>query len=176
MFLYQRHYCINLFVIITIFPLSFCTLTVCLSFPIAIPLFLLSHFSSFLLSLVLFLFILFFFICLLLQLSLSHINNCTVETCPVYTRLQCKGRSTRTRSLPLDWGTGNCRSLSFGSSLDPLRLVRRGSAAAGELWYHTDRPQLRAGFTTEIRSLEIGSALRLPKIEHVLSTAMHVHS
>lgn len=77
----------------------------------------------------------------------------------------------RARLLPLVWGTGNCRSLSFGSSLDPLRLTRRALAAAGELRYHTDRPQLRAAASPpEIRSLGNWFRLRPPKIEHVLST------
>lgn len=152
-------YCdgINLFVIITIF-FSLVPHIYSLFFPLSlfISSFVVLSFSrSFSLSLFLSSSC---FIHLLLQLSLSHINNCTVETCPVYTRPQCKGRSSmRTRSLPLVWGTGNCRSLSFGSSLDPLRLARRGSVAAGEFRYHTDWPQLRAGFTVEIRSLGIGS-------------------
>lgn len=64
----------------------------------------------------------FYLVPFLLQLSLSHINNCIAETRPVYMRPECKERSSGARSLPRArvWGTGNCRSLSFGSSLDPL--------------------------------------------------------
>lgn len=103
------------------------------------------------------------------SLSLPHINNRIAETCPVYTRPECKERSSmRARSLPLVWDTGNCRSLSFGSSLDPLRLTR-GLTAAGEFLI-PHRPQLRAGFAVEICSLGNWFRLRPPKIEHVLST------
>jgi len=57
---------------------------------------------------------------------LSHINNCCAETCPVYTRAgSAKGGEQHADPfVAVIQGTGNCRSLSFGSSLDPLRLTR----------------------------------------------------
>lgn len=115
-------------------------------------------------------------------LSFAYINNCAAETCPVYTRPECKGRSSaRARSLPLVRGTGNCRSLSLGP--------RCGSAPLYSSWIRrrhsrfamphrptaaSRRPHLTAG----IRSLGIGSlgsrCSRPPKVEHVLSTRTYV--